>query len=235
VPRFPNIAETLINIFHRQDSNLCSNFGLESFHVDSSGFMLTVDDSLAAATMKMNEGAFEQTYGKRRLLRLNTFAVANDIVAAFKAEPNDGDSLLKTKLISAEGNRWLTEPKRQNRDVQLCIVSLSPIPAEGFERPLTEQLRRLARQTFANWNLVVFVEGLASVSKTAGKKAVLVNASAYEGLNLQRAATKYCGPSAVMLLLDHDEALASDSDLETLANHFAPIGVFAAFFRVIIG
>lgn len=36
------------------------------------------------------------------------------------------------------------------------------------------------------------------------EKSVLVNASIYEGLNLQRAATKYCHPSSVGLLLSYD-------------------------------
>jgi hypothetical protein len=35
-----------------------------------------------------------------------------------------------------------------------------------------------------------------------------------------------------VLLLDHDEALTSEKDLETLADHFAPIGVYAAFVQL---
>lgn len=35
-------------------------------------------------------------------------------------------------------------------------------------------------------------------------KSVVVNASIYEGLNLQRAATKYCSPNSVGLLLSYD-------------------------------
>ena len=93
-------------------------------------------------------------------------------------------------------------------------------------------MARLAKQTFAKWNLVNFVEGLPSVSKNASERVVLVNASEYEGLNLQRAATKYCDPASVMLLLDHDETLATERDLETLATHFQPIGVFAAFVNI---
>jgi hypothetical protein len=50
------------------------------------------------------------------------------------------------------------------------------------------------RQTFGSWNLVSFVEGLSDVAKNITERTSLVDASKYEGLNLQRAATKYCDP-----------------------------------------
>jgi hypothetical protein len=160
------------------------------------------------------------------------YAIAGDIAEVIKTGDlsfGEGNSVLKTKLMTVEGNRWLTEPRKQTRDVQFCVVSLAPLPAHGCEQRASELLSLLSKQTFAKWNLVAFVEGLAAASKKVGERAVLVNASVFEGLNLQRAATKYCDPSAVVLLLDHDEALSSDRDLQTLADHFAPIGVFAAF------
>jgi hypothetical protein len=166
------------------------------------------------------------------------YAIAGDVVEVIKTGDlsfGEGNSVLKTKLMAVEGNRWLTEPRKQTRDVQFCVVSLAPIPAHGCEQRASAMLSLLSKQTFAKWNLVAFVEGLAAVSKKVGERAVLANASAYEGLNLQRAATKYCDPSAVVLLLDHDEALTSEKDLETLADHFAPIGVYAAFVQLKVG
>jgi hypothetical protein len=103
------------------------------------------------------------------------------------------------------------------------------MPVDEWEKQMTEQLHHLAKQTFLDWNLVNFIDGFPNVSKKVGKKTVLVNASVYEGLNLQRAATKYCGPASVLFLLDHNETLTSEKDLETIANHFRPIGVFSAF------
>jgi hypothetical protein len=193
--------------------------------------MASIPDLLASTVISLSERGFEQKYGGRRLLRVSWDAIEGDIVTAIKTgQINTAeDSLLQAKLMTVGGNRWLTAPRKQTRDVQLCIVSLAPVPAHGCEQRLSEQLSHLSKQTFANWNLVTFVEGLSAVSKKVGERAVLVNASVYEGLNLQRAATKYCDPSAVMFLLDHDETLASDSGLQTLADHFTPIGVFAAF------
>jgi hypothetical protein len=111
-------------------------------------------------------------------------------------------------------------------------VALAPTPAAVAEQRTREQIDRLAKQSFGNWSLVSFVEGLPSAFLNLTARAVLVNASTYEGLNLQRAATKYCDPSAVMLLLDHDEAFATEADLQSIVNHFKPIGVFAAFLKL---
>jgi len=76
----------------------------------------------------------------------------------------------------------------------------------------------LGKQSFIRWNSVHFVKGLSEVSKKISERTVLVNASVYEGLNLQRAATKYCRNDSVIFLLDHDETLSSESDLQTLAK-----------------
>lgn len=38
----------------------------------------------------------------------------------------NGNSLLKKKLMMIEGNKWLTIPKSQKRDVNFCILSLKP-------------------------------------------------------------------------------------------------------------
>lgn len=64
------------------------------------------------------------------------------------------------------------------------------------------------------------------------EKAVVVNSSIYEGLNLQRAATKYCHPSSVGLLLEYDENLSKASDLQSIADSFANTEVFGAFLKL---
>jgi hypothetical protein len=98
--------------------------------------------------------------------------IVTDIVHLINTgSPNvgDGSSLLKTKLMMVDGNKWLATPSRKTRDVQLCIVSLAPLLAQGYEQQIKEQIDRLSKQTFANWNLVSFVEGLATVSQKAGE------------------------------------------------------------------
>ena len=76
----------------------------------------------------------------------------------------------------------------------------------------------MGKQSFKSWNLVHFVKGLSVVSKKVSERTSLVNASVYEGLNLQRAVTKFCLNDSVVFLLDYDETLSSESDLQTLAK-----------------
>lgn len=96
---------------------------------------------------------------------------------------------------------------------------------------MKEQIEHLGKQTFTNWNVVNFIEKYPMVSQKINQ-AMLVNASIYEGLNLQRAATKYCDPKSIMLLLDFDETLSTNTDLQKLAEHFESRAAFAAFFHL---
>jgi hypothetical protein len=44
-----------------------------------------------------------------------------------------------------------------------------------------------------------------------------VNASADEGLNLQRAAIKYCQPNDLGILLNYDETFGTKKDLKVIS------------------
>jgi hypothetical protein len=71
------------------------------------------------------------------MLRLNTQELVTDIAHIIKTGDltfGNDNSLLK-RVMMAEGNKWLTKPKNQNkRKVQFCIVSLRAQRIEDYER-----------------------------------------------------------------------------------------------------
>jgi hypothetical protein len=159
----------------------------------------------------------------------------NDIALIIKTGDlsiGKGNSLLKNKIMMAKGNQWLTKPKEKLRKVHFCIISLKTAKVLESQDELKEQMKRLERQTFKSWNVVNFIENLASPFEKLSERTTFVNASVYEGLNLQRAATKYCEPDSLAFLLNYDESLSTEDDLQVLADHFKQVDVFGAFLRV---
>lgn len=82
-----------------------------------------------------------------------------------------------------------------------------------------------------------FVEALNTPERefSANPAVTMANASEWEGLNLQRAATRHCHPESIVLLLDYDENFARDDTLSLIADQFADRRVFSAFFSAKIG
>jgi hypothetical protein len=63
------------------------------------------------------------------MLWLNTAIVAESIINFLKRDDLcfwGNKTLLKTRLMMAEGNKWLTVPAKTHRKVHFCIVSLKP-------------------------------------------------------------------------------------------------------------
>ena len=63
------------------------------------------------------------------MLWLNSAIIAQFIIDFLKRDDTcfGGEkSLLKTKLMMAEGNKWLAAPPKTHRKVHFCIVSLKP-------------------------------------------------------------------------------------------------------------
>jgi hypothetical protein len=63
------------------------------------------------------------------MLWLNTAIVAESIINFLKRDDysfGSENSLLKTKLMMIEGNKWLTVSAKTHRKVHFCIVSLKP-------------------------------------------------------------------------------------------------------------
>jgi hypothetical protein len=133
--------------------------------------MAIVPDDRASLTIQSSLTAFEDSYGNKYLLKLNTQRIVDDIANIIQKEDlkDEDNSLLKEKLMMAEGNRWLMKRKNKFRDVHFCIVSLRPQHLEEYEWKIKGQLDHLTKQTFTNWNLVNFINDLPEVYKNVSE------------------------------------------------------------------
>lgn len=140
-------------------------------------------------------------------------------------------------MVKAEGNNWLLKSFNQPREVCLCIISLKPLPPADYKERIHQSLAAFEKDAFKNWQAVFFAEGLSQqmLEYSADPDVKVVNASEWEGLNLQRATTKYCDPSAVGVLLDYDEKFLSEDTLSQIAQQFTDRKVYAAFLTAKIG
>jgi hypothetical protein len=193
---------------------------------------------IAALLLRDREAVFED-YGRSKVLNVDLKAVRGQLMEAAKyqslgdAHPNS----LFREILKAEGNEWLLTPISHTREVKLCIVSLKPLPFGSHQEPIHRSLTAFEKDIFKQWQAVFFVDGLnaAEVEFSTHPAVIMVNASEWEGLNLQRAATKHCDSQSIILLLDYDETFHSGHALTLIADQFRDRRVFAAFLAAKIG
>jgi hypothetical protein len=152
-------------------------------------------------------------------------------VAKFQSLGDAHPNSVFREIVKAEGNNWLLKPISNVREVCLCIISLKPLPASNYKELIHRSLSAFDKDAFKNWQAVFFAEGLAQqvVDYSSDPEVKLVNSSEWEGLNLQRAATKYCNPSAIAVLLNYDESFVFPDTLSQIAEQFTDRRVYAAF------
>lgn len=168
-------------------------------------FMVNVPNEQAGSVIVYSQKDFKEIYGDKLMIQLRMGLLGDPIGdAILKGQFSEDGSILKDKLMMVDGNVWLTKHKKKVRDVHFCIVSLFPMLLENYQRDMNQQIKYLKEQAFSKWNVVNFVKNFSKKFEKLDQKAVIVNASIYEGLNLQRAATKYCDPASVILLLDYN-------------------------------
>lgn len=124
-------------------------------------------------------------------------------------------------------------PLKKERDVRFCIISLKPLSLQDYEASINESIKHLNQQTFTNWHALYFVTGLPQVSSTLPFAPVtIINASQYEGLNLQRAATKYCKNDDLGLLLNYDETFGRETNLHKISLQMRDKSIYGAVLSI---
>jgi hypothetical protein len=209
--------------------------------------VLSIDKNAAAFYLKLNSeealrlelmadrDLFFQKHGQTHIIEADFAGLTENIEQILRSEvmgiahPN---SIFRTDLIDIAGNEWMMQPVNKTRDVRYCIVSLKPLPF-SYETLVTQSLARLQGQSYPHWHAVYFVEGLAAEANYSAP--VRLVPSSHEGLNLQRAATRYCELDEVGVLLDYDESLGYKHDLRNIEAAMRNRNVYGAFLSAKVG